>query len=178
MTLNKIRNFVAYRRIMLLGLLGLLLGSCFTVKYSFSGASIHPELKTCSVQYFQNRASVVVPSLAQQITNDLKDKIQSQTNLTVVSTVGQADFEGTITGFSTKPMAITGNDVAAQNRFTITVKVKFTNEIEPDTKFDKSFSRYVDYPSTMSFEAAQSAHTEEILELLIEDIFNEAFANW
>lgn len=177
MTLNKKYSRAKLPLIVLLGL-SVLLGGCFTVKYSFSGASIHPDLKTCSVQYFQNRASVVVPSLAQQITNDLKDKIQSQTNLIIVSSVGQADFEGTITGFSTKPMAITSSDVASQNRFTITLKVKFTNELAPDTKFDKSFSRYTDYPSSMSFEAAQSAYTEEILELLIEDIFNEAFANW
>lgn len=154
------------------------LNGCFSVKYSFSGAAVSPEIETCSVQYFPNRAQIVNANLSQQLTDALKDKIQSETSLALVRGVGDVDFEGAITGYYTQATAIQGNETAAQNRFTISVKVKYSNPLEPDFEFDKSFSRYRDYESTMSFDAAQNAYVDEILEEIIEDIFNAAFVNW
>ncbi len=129
------------------------LNGCFSVKYSFSGASINPEIKTCSVQYFPNRAPIVNANLSQQLTDALKDKIQSETSLTLVNGVGDVDFEGSITGYSTQATAIQADETAAQNKFTITVKVKYSNPLEPDFEYDKSFSRYREYESSMSFES-------------------------
>ena len=155
----------------------ILLDGCFSVKYSFSGANVG-DAKTCSVQYFPNRAQIVNGNLSQQLTDALKDKIQSETSLTLINGIGDVDFEGSITGYSTQATAIQGNETAAQNRFTISVKVKYTNPLQPDFEFDKNFSRYRDYESTMSFESAQSKYVEEILEEIVEDIFNAAFVNW
>lgn len=158
---------------------GIFLNGCFfkNVSYTFSGADTG-EAETCSVQYFPNRAQIVNANLSQQFTDALKDKIQSDTDLALVRGVGDVDFEGAITGYYTQAIAIQGNETAAQNRFTISIKVKFTNPLEPDFEFDKSFSRYRDYESTMSFESAQSIYVEEIIEDIIEDIFNAAFVNW
>ena len=64
----------------------LLLTSCFAITgcdvYSFTGASISPEIKTISIASFPNQASLVQPSLSQVFTEKLKDKFVSQTNLT------------------------------------------------------------------------------------------------
>ncbi|MFW6226470.1 MAG: LptE family protein [Bacteroidota bacterium] len=150
---------------------------CFSVKYSFSGADTGAA-ETCSVQYFPNRAPIVNAGLSQQFTDALKDKIQNQTDLTLVNGTGDVDFEGAITGFSTQPTAVQSDDVAAQNRFTIQIRVKFTNVVDPDLSYETSFSRYQDYPSTISFEEAQTQYMEELIDLIIEDIFNKAFVNW
>ena len=53
-------------------------------------------------------------------------------------------------------MAIQGNEIAAQNRLTISVKVKFTNAIEPKQSFEKSFTQYENFSSTENFTSVES----------------------
>jgi len=163
---------------MLIVALCLSANSCFTMKYSTTGASIPTEAKTVSVQYFENQARIVEAGLSQQVTDDLKDYIQSNSNLILVTGTGDINFEGAITGFDVRPAAIVTGDEAAKNRFTITIKVKFTCDVKPEMDFESSFSRYEDYDSNTDFEAAKSNLTPDILKLLIEDIYNKAFVNW
>ncbi len=149
-----------------------------TISYTLSGASIAPDVKTVSVQHFVNRAPLGLANLEQYFTDELKDKFKSQTSLTVVNDVGHLDFEGEITRYFTKPMAITGDETAAQNRLTIEVSVKFTNEIEPEYNFDTKFSQYADYDSDLDLSSVEQDLAEEIVDKLIEDIFNKAVVNW
>ncbi len=151
------------------------------VTYSFSGASISPEVKTVTVDFFPNRVqrgSTVNPALGQIFTEALKDKIISQTSLQMVESGGDVEFSGEITGYNVSPVAITGNETAGLNRFTITIHVKFTNNIDPEQDFDASFSRYEDYPSTQDFSAVEEDLIKKNVENLTEDIFNRAFVNW
>ncbi len=148
------------------------------IKYSFTGASISPEVKTVSVQYFQNRASIVNPTLSQEFTDALKDKIKGQTNLSFVNDLGDVNFEGEITDYKTSPMAITGDDRAALNRFTISIRVKYTNSLDVDQDFEKVFSRYQDYDSTHDLSSVEEELIELIINDITEDIFNDAFVNW
>ncbi len=155
----------------------LVLKGC-TVNYSFSGASIDPKMKTYSVQYFANRAPIVVPTLSQQLTEVLREKIRSQTKLRLVTGVGDADFSGEITRYETRAVAITGNDRPAQNRLTIDVRVRYTNSVNPKESFESTFSRYKDYDANQSLASVEQDLIKDILELLTEDIFNKAFVNW
>ena len=118
------------------------------------------------------------PQFSQQLTEKLRDKIRQNTSLTLISEGGDAIFEGEITGFSQQPTAIQGNDQAAKDRFTVTVKVRFTNSIDPKQSFDASFSRYRDYTATKSFEEGTAEFLPAIIDELTEDIFNKAFVNW
>jgi hypothetical protein len=52
--------------------------------YKLSGASIPAEMKTVSVQFFENNATLVVPSLSQNFTEALKNRIRGQSRLSVV----------------------------------------------------------------------------------------------
>ncbi len=155
----------------------LLLGGC-KITYSLSGASISADVKTISIQYFQNRARLVQPTLSQYITNELQDMCRTQTNLNFVSDVGDVDFQGEITDYDTRPLTVSGDALAAMNRFTITVKVKFTNAIEPDLSYEQSFSRYEDYAGDKELSPVEDDLVEKIVEQLIDDIFNKAFVNW
>lgn len=152
--------------------------SCFTMKYSTTGASIPLEAKTVSVQIFENLTRSQEAGLNQQITDKLKDFIQANTQLLLINGTGDIDFEGAVTGYAVTPTAIVSGDEAAKNRFTITLKVKFTCEVKPEMNFESSFSRYEDYDADTDFETAKSLFTDDLLALLIEDIFNKAFANW
>ena len=140
-------------------------------------------LETVSVQYIENRVlenngGIVQPSFSQEFTDALKDYIQSNTNLVLINGIGDADFEGEVVTYDQRPVSITADDIAAQNRYTITIKIKFTNSANSEMDFESSFSRYEDYSSDMTFEDAQSTYTKDIVDLLIEDIFNRAFVNW
>ncbi len=151
--------------------------SC-TMKYSFTGASISPETKTVSVQYFNNIAPIIYPSLSQTLTETLKDKFVSQTSLIVMQRDADMNFEGQITGYTVTPTAIQGDQYASQNRLTITVSVKFTNKKNPELDYNKSFSQYEDFAATEQLVQVESAKTKLIVEKLVDDIFNAAVANW
>lgn len=154
-----------------------LLHSC-KITYSMSGASISPQVKTLSVQYFQNRASLVQPGLSQKLTDALIDKCKSQTNLSLTNQIGDVNFEGEITDYNTRPLTVGADAQAATNRFTITVKVKFTNAVQPENSYEQSFSRYEDYSSNLDLSQVENELSEKIMELIVEDIFNRAFVNW
>jgi hypothetical protein len=147
------------------------------VKYSFSGATTQG-LKTVSIQYFQNRAPVVQPGLSQVITDALIDKCKSQTSLKYTTSIGDADFSGEISDYNTRPMTVAADAQAATNRFTISVKVKFTNSFDPTLSFEQTFSRYEDYSSNLDLSAVEQDLSNKIVEMLVEDIFNQAFVNW
>jgi len=146
--------------------------------YSFTGASIPPEARTFSVSYFPNNAQLVQPTLSQRFTESLQDKFLRQTNLRLVDNGGDLHFEGSITGYTTAPTAISGDDRAALNRLTITVRVTFINEFEPDNDFERSFSRYWDYDSNRSLSEIEDEAITIITEALVEDVFNQAVVNW
>lgn len=148
------------------------------VSYSFTGASIPPEAKTYSVQLFQNLASIVNPTLANYFTEELKNRFLTQTRLTPVPDFGDFAFSGQIVTYDVSPTAIQGDEIAAQNRLTIAVKVKFVNAIDPKQSFDKTFSQYAVFSSSQNFSQVEQALVQEIVEKLIDDIFNAAASNW
>ena len=154
----------------------LFLSSCGI--YSFSGASIPAEAKTVSVQYFPNNAQLVNPLLSNTFTNALNDMFVNQTTLQSVAQNGDLALEGEITGYSTSPIAITGNQTAAMNRLTVTVNVRFTNKYDESKNFEQNFSQYQDYPSGQDLSIVQDALVEQIVEDLCQDIFNKAVVNW
>jgi hypothetical protein len=145
--------------------------------YSFSGAST-AGLSSVSIQYFQNRASLVQPGLSQTITDELIDKCKAQTNLAVINGLGDANFEGEIIEYNTRPLTVSADATAAMNRFTIAVRVKFTNVADPEKSFEQTFSRYEDYSSLSNLSEVEADLSENIVEMLVEDIFNAAFVNW
>lgn len=148
------------------------------VSYSFSGASISPEVKTFTVKFFNKTASLGPASLSQTFTEKLKDKFISETNLIHAEKNGDLTFEGTISNYAIAPIAIQANETAAKNRLTITVDVKFTNLKDEKQNFETSFSRYTDYDSDKNLSAIEGELITIINEQLVDDIFNKAVINW
>ena len=155
-----------------------LLHSSCSVNYSFTGASISPKVKTVTIQYFPNQASLVVPTLSRALTDALRDYFTSQTNLVLVDKGGDLNIEGTITGYVVQPIAIQGNETAAMNRLTITVNVIFTNKTDEKQNFETNFSRYEDYQSTLNLSSVQDGLIKQINDKLVQDVFNKAVVNW
>ena len=147
--------------------------------YSFTGTSIAPDVKSISIYTIENRAMKVNPALSNTITNALQDKFRRLTKLEMLPEGGDLEISGMITNYDVTPTAVTSNEVASQNRLTITVKITFNNNLYEKESFkDKSFAAFQDYDSNMSLDAVEASLCDDIVEILVEDIFNATVANW
>ena len=140
--------------------LSVVLNGC-KIGYSFTGASISPAVKSVFIDYFNNRARVINPTLSQNFTEAMKDKFVNETGLSMAREQGDLEFSGEITGYDVKPLSIqqsgtTGKDFASMNRLTITVKVVFTNNKDHAQDFNSSFSAYYDWESSQTLSAVGS----------------------
>jgi len=146
--------------------------------YSFTGASISPSVKSISVKYFPNNSLLVQPTLSRKLTEAIRDKFTNQSNLSLVNSNGDLNIEGEITGYSTEPIAITGNQQSALQRLKITVNVRFSNKQDPKQDFETSFSRYEDYDAKQRLSDVEEGLIDLINEALAQDVFNKAVVNW
>jgi len=146
--------------------------------YSFTGASLSPEVKTVYVAYIENTAPLIMPALSNLLTEQLTDKFTRQTKLIFTEIDADLQMEGEVTNYDVTSMAVQAGEYAAQNRLTITVKIRFTNAKDEKQNYDKSFSAYADFPSERSLDSVQNALVEEIVQQLVENIFNASVANW
>jgi len=166
------------KKLKIFGFILVLLGltSC-KIGYSFSGGNVSPDIKTVSVEYYQNHALLVNPNLSQYLTEEIKDKFVSQTSLELVKEDGDWQFSGDIKTYRTSPAAIQG-DMGSQTRLTISVYVKFVNTKKSDEDFEKNFSGYADFPSEKSLDEVEDQAVTEIVEKIVNDIFNATAGNW
>ena len=157
-----------------------LLTGCIFMRggYSMSGASIPEGAKTFSVAYFPNNAPMVSPTLSTMLTEALKDKFSRQTKLQLVDENGDFAFEGEITGYTSTTASVSSNDYALLNRLTISIRVKFTNAVEPDKSFTQTFQQFTDYDSQQLLTDIQTTLDEEIVNQLVTDIFMASASNW
>ncbi len=100
------------------------------------------------------------------------------TRLEQVEHDGDMEISGEITGYDISAAAVTADEVAARNKLTVTVKITFTDKKHPEEDFDKSFSAFSEYDSTNTLDAVESSLCQEIIEKLVEDIFNASVAQW
>ena len=150
---------------------------CGIYSLSFSGAD-YGDAKTVTIKYFDNVADIVNPDVSQVLYDGMFERFVSQTPLDLVTRDGDMIFEGQITGYDVKPIDIQAGETAASNRLTITIKVKFTNFTKPKNNFDKSFSWYADYSNSQNLSDVEKELIDEIIEKVIDDIFNSAVVNW
>ena len=80
--------------------------------------------------------------------------------------------------YNVSPQTIQSNEVAAQNRLTISVNVKFTNIKDEKQDFESTFTRYADFPSNTNITSIEDQLITEINQQLVDDIFNKAVINW
>ena len=146
--------------------------------YSFTGTNIQSDVKTITIPFVEYKALRVNPSLSNDLTEALQDKFRKLTSLEQVDEDGDLELVCEVTGYDIKAQAVTANEVAAQNRLTVTVKIEFTNRKYPEDDVSQSFSAYEDFDSTQSLDAVEGGLCETIIEKIVEDIFNATVAQW
>jgi hypothetical protein len=159
-------------------ILGMGLMSC-SISYKFNGASIdYTQVKSISVKDFPNMAPLIYAPLAQKFTEAVKDKYIRQTRLQMLRENGTLDLEGEITGYTLTPQAVKEDSYSSMTRLTITVRVRYTNQANPDDDFEQSFSAYQEFSNTSTIQQVQDQLCEEIIKELVDLIYNATVANW
>ena len=147
-------------------------------KYSFKNASIPPEVKTIRVLYIENHARYVNPQLSPALTDRLKQKIISQTKLTLMTT-DDAQYE--IGGYVSSYEAVTSgisNQQTASNNLNVSVHVIFKNRM--DEKKSKESDVTVSFPfsANITLTQAEAGLMDDIVKNVSDEIFNKIFSDW
>jgi hypothetical protein len=158
-------------------LLVILLFTSCEIRYSFSGGQFSGA-KTFSVSYIKPQTALASPTYSQRLTEDFKDVMLSQSPLSLSESNGDLQFEGSVTNYVVAPIAIQSNETASLTRLSITVKIKYTNTLEPDLNFEKSFTKFADFAATESLFAVQEDLWKQINEQLAQEIYNASVGNW
>lgn len=159
------------------GIVGL--GGC-TVSYRLNGASIdYTRIKTIRIADFQNLAPIVYPPFAQNFTEDLRQRFQTRTRLSAVTT-GQGDLniEGEIVGYDLTAEAVQEDAFAARTRLTVRIMVRYTNTVDEKDSFEREFSAFSTFDSSQMLTDVQDALCKELSEDIINQIFNATVENW
>lgn len=156
----------------------LLLTSC-TISYKFNGASIdYSKVNTISVADFTNNAALVYAPLATNLTDGIKDLYQRQTRLEQVRRGGNLELEGEIIGYNLTPMAVSADSYAAETKLTITVKVRFTNNIAPEESFEKTYTAYQTFDASQMLNDVQDELCTTMIAEIADQIYNDTVAKW
>jgi hypothetical protein len=153
----------------------LFLTACVT--YSFVGVDVPAEANTITIKQFQNNASTVNLKLSNELTTQLRDKFRSNTKLNLVDARGDLLIEGEITSYAQSSVA-PGADMATMNRLTITVRIKYENRFDEGKNIDRTFSRYLEFPSGRSLQQVEDELVTQICEALVDEIFMATVGNW
>lgn len=165
------------KNILILCAASLLLFGC-KVTYSFTGTSIQEDVESITIEYVEYKALKVNPLLSNQMTEALKEKFRKLTKLEQLDQDADLNLHCEIIGYDVSATAVTANEQAAQNRLTVNMKVEFTNKKHPEDDFEKNFSAYADFDATQLLDSVQDTLCEEIVDKLVEDIFNASVAQW
>lgn len=135
--------------------------------------------RTFSVAYFTPVAPLAGPEVGQQFTEALKDLIQRQSTLRWVQDGGEIQYSGRIVGYDVSTSAVAGGqEVASQNRLTMQVQLRYVHTLDSDLDFERTFSRFADFPATSDLFDVETQLVEEINEQLTQEVFNASLGNW
>ena len=135
--------------------------------------------RTFSVSYFTPVAPLAGPEVGQQFTEALKDLIQRQSTLRWVQDGGEIQYSGRIVGYDVSTSAVAGGqEVASQNRLTMQVQLRYAHSLDPNLDFEKTFSRFADFPASSDLFDVETQLVEEINEQLTQEVFNSSLGNW
>ncbi len=173
--MNKINRHLSYLVILVLSVMTI---AC-SVSYKFNGASIdYSKTKTITIADFPIRSNYVWGPMASIFNNELKDMFSSHTKLTQVKRNGDLIIEGEITQYQQRNKSVTAEGYSAQTELSMTVNVRFTNNINHQEDFEKQFTATSTYETTQSLNSVQEELVTQMAKDIVDQIFNATVANW
>ena len=156
----------------------LFITSC-SVSYKFNGSNIdYTKTKTIQIAEFPIRSSYVWGPMGPMFNNALKDKFRTRTKLTQVKRNGDLILEGEITKYDQRNKSVSAEGYSAQTELSITVNVRFTNNVNHNEDFEQQFTAQQSYDTTQSLTSVQDELVGQMIKDICDQIFNATVANW
>ena len=156
----------------------LVLTSC-SISYKFNGANINYQTThSISIADFPNNAPMVNPTLSNNLSEGIRDIYQRQTRLQILRKGGDLELEGEIVGYDITQGAISTDSYASESKLTIRVTVRFTNNINPEESFDKTYTAYQTFDASRLLTDVQDELCAVMITEIAENIYNDTVARW
>ena len=149
--------------------------------YKFDQASIPAEAQTFFIPTMEENINGLYappPTLFQDFTDALIDKIKNQSSLTQITTDPDISFNGTFTRYNVTYVAPKAGEEASFNRLEVSISMEYKYKYDEEQNWKKTFSFFKDFGVDENLLDVEEGLLEDITEQLIEDIFNKAFTNW
>lgn len=160
-------------------LLSVIVLTACSVSYKFNGASIdYTKTKTIQIVDFPIRSNYVWGPMGPMFNNALKDEYANHTKLIQVKRNGDLKLEGEITQYSQRNKAVSSEGYSNMTELSITVNVRFTNNANHNEDFERQFTSSKSYETTLSLNSVQEQLVRQMVEDLVDQIFNATVANW
>lgn len=157
----------------------LLLVSACTVSYKFTGTSIdYTKTKTVSLDKFPIRANYVWSPMESMFYNSLSDEFAKKTKLSVLKRDGDLQLSGEIVEYSQTNKSVGADGFSAQVQLKMVVNVRFVNTHKHEEDFEQRFSATADYDSSKQLATVQEQLVQEMIDDIVDQIFNATVANW
>ena len=149
------------------------------ISFKFNGASIdYSTTKSISVADFPNNAALVNPPLSNELSEGIRSIYQRQTRLELTRKGGDLELEGEIIGYEVTPMSIAADSYSAETKLTLTVRVRFVNNVRPEESFEKTYSAYQTFDSSRLLTDVQDELCATMVKEIAESIYNDTVAKW
>ena len=148
--------------------------------YKFNGSSInYDKVKTISFENFPNRSAAFVWGPMESMFNtELQDRYMQQTRLQQVRQNGDLQLSGEITNYDAYNKGVGSDGYSTMAELKMTVNVRFVNNTNHAEDFEQQFSASREYNSTQQLSAVQEELVNQMIDEIVEQIFNATVANW
>ncbi len=150
-----------------------------TISYKFNGASINYDIiKTISIENFPNRAVYQWGPMEAMFNNALSDIYVNQTKLQQVPRGGDLMLSGEITTYDQVNKSISSDGYSSMMQLKMTVNVRFENVKNHSEDFERNFSASREFDASQQLNDVQEELVTQIIDEIVEQIFNATVANW
>lgn len=157
--------------------------------YTFTGASVPPNLKTIALPLVDDQSGFGEPGLREQFTTALTSLFISDNSLEVADrTAADAILSGVITTVSDAPAvvqqgggqagAVGQAEQVSKRRITLTVKMTLQDVKQRKTMWEKSFSEWGDYDAGGGGASQRQTGIAEAVRKVTEDVLQETVSGW
>ncbi|MBO7466303.1 MAG: LptE family protein [Bacteroidaceae bacterium] len=156
----------------------LLLSGC-KIEYRFNGASInYNEVKSITIDNFPNRASFQWGPMESMFNLSLTDIYARQTKLKQINRNGDLNLSGEITEYAQMNKSVSSDGYSAMIQLRMSVNVVFENRVKPSDNFERKFSATREFDSTQQLNDVQEQLVQEMIDEIVDQVFNATVANW
>lgn len=149
------------------------------ISYSFNGSNIdYNKVKTVSIDKFPIRSAYVWAPMEPMFYNSLTDAYAHKTKLQVTKRNGDLQIAGEITEYTQTNKSVASDGFSAQTQLKLTVNVRFVNNSNHSEDFEQKFSATTTYDSSMQLSAVQEELVQEMIDDIVDQIYNATVANW